>query len=231
MGRDCGVHLYGLRSAIRGNRWLLIVPLFITLVVTLAQVFWKNGVSEMLQVTTAEIMGSLLAGFFGANLLDAEFRQKAGEVVFTKPYPAWRLLSGRVILALMASLALVAANDVALRLTWHLNYFGIALAAAIAPSLFLCALGCILYVESGNVIVAYIGPTLFWVWSTLGEPIGLRFDRLYNPILQISAWSGYLAEPSATTFETLIGNELTLILTAFILIGWCCRRVRTAALQ
>lgn len=228
--QDWGALRYSLRTALRGNRWLLAVPLFITLIVTIAQLRWHTELSTTLQVTTGEIMGSLLAGFLGANMLDGELRLRAGELIFTKPYPIWRLVLGRVGLILLAALFLVGINSGALALFRHLHWAGAALAATVAPALFLCALACALFVASSNITLAYIGPALFWIWSAIGASNDTRLDRMYNPLFQISAWSGYLNNPSPDMLETLRANNLALILTAFLLFGWCCRRARTASL-
>jgi hypothetical protein len=229
--RDTGILGYFLKSALRGSWWLVVVPCLITTAVTAAQLLWRTELSPTLQVSTGEIMGSLLAGFLGANLLDAEFRLRAGELAFTKPYPPWKMLGGRVTAAMGAVLCLVAANAGFLSIGRHLHETGIALAATIAPSLFLCGVGCAIFTASANPILAYIGPTLFWIWSTLGAPLGLRFDRLYNPLVQISAWSDYLNERSAASLETLVANNLVLVATAAVLFWWCCWRARTSVLQ
>ena len=228
---DVGVLRYGVLSRLRGNVWLLILPATITLVVTAFQLFWRATISDTLQVSTAEVMGSLMAGFFGANLLDAEFRQRAGEMVFIKPFPAYRLLAGRVFLSLGVVAILVGLNDTIVGLARHLHYFGPALCAGIAPSFFLCAVACSLFVASSNVTLAYIGPALLWIWSTIGEGAGLRLDRFYNPLLQISAWSDYLSAPSHPLLETLVGNNIALFLVGLALFGWSCSRMGKAVLQ
>jgi len=236
--RDLGILRYGVVTLIRSSSAVVLVPLFITLAVTVTQVLWRpDGAdpssADALQVSTGEVMGSLLAGFLGAHLLSAEFHTRAGEVIYTKPYDAWRLVWGRVVVILATVLALVGVNSLALELFRHLHRGPYALAAAIPPSLFLCSVACALFVASSNSILALIGPTIFWVWSTLGStpPLNTRFDRLYNPILQISAWSGYLEDPSPATYFTLIANSLTLFVVSVLLLGWCCRRLRTAVLR
>ena len=230
-GRDAAILLFGVKSALRGNRWLWIVPLSITIVVTIAQLFSPQKLSPVSQVTTAEVMGSLLAGFFGANLLDAEFRLRAGELVFAKPYPALRLLVGRVCLAMAAVIFLVIFNSSLLAATGSLHFALPAVAAVIAPGLFLLSLACSIFVASSNVSLSYTGPALFWMWSSIGEPVGLRFDRMYNPLIQISAWSGYLENPCPTTLETLVGNDIVLLAVSTALLAWTCRRLHQAVLS
>jgi hypothetical protein len=200
-------------------------------VVTLAQVLWKGELSPTLQVTTGEVMGSLLAGLLGANLLDVEFRLHAGEIIFTKPYPPWRIIAGRVGAALVAVLCLVSINTLALTAIRGLHQGWLAVAASACPSFFLCALACALHVGSKSVMLAYVGPALFWIWSTLGEPVGIRFDRMYNPLFQISAWSGYLQSPSRLTLETLVVGNIVMVGAGVLLLAWCCARARSACLQ
>lgn len=222
---------YSLLCLVRGNRSLLVVSILITTLVTAAQVFWREPLSDTLLVSTSETMGSLLAGFLGANLLDPELRLRTGELAFCKPYPAGKLIAGRVFLALLNVVFLIICNLLVVTHFRHLPHAWQALEAGLAPSLFLCNLACALLIASSNVILAYVGPILFWIWSMIGAPVGIRFDRLYNPILQISAWSSFLDSPSAATSETLIANELVLVILSALLFSWCCRRIRTASLQ
>jgi hypothetical protein len=180
---------------------LVIVGAFTHVMVINPQTDWKPWSS----VAQAEGLGSLLAIFLFAGLLDPEVRSGANEIAFSKPMRPSVLLGVRVLWMTLLLMLLLTALLLTYRI--RLGY------AAILPALLLALPSCLFTGMVALTISQYTRTPLtgiavsigFWLWNAT---MGL----VYNPLVTLTA--GSLASSGA---EDALGINLTL--NKLILLG------------
>ncbi len=191
------MNVTNLRALIRYNfsivwghtPWLIVVPVAAGMLV----LFWNMALASVFTpaqaALTTECLAPALAAFLSAHLLGVEYRQRAGEITFSKPFAAGRIL----MLRLLAGYLLIAAM-VAVMLFVYARGIGTefpmqgVILAGIPSVLFLSMLSLTVATLFRQPAMGLMVAGLTWAVDAYG---GVQI----HPVLSLQGYAGWLANP------------------------------------
>lgn len=210
------------RVLLREDAWVFIIPALI-LIITGAWTHYfvePGGWDPSTGLLQAEMLGPLLAAFLCAGLLTPEQRRGASEVVFTKPHSPAVLLGTRLVLAMVAVLALILGLLLSYQLRHGNALVGKAMLFSVPPCLFIGMVAVTAGQFGRSAVTGFAVPLAFWFWdSTLG--------MLVNPLFILQ--TGWLAsvDPQGADIPTsLFASKSAMLLTAGVLFWINLRAIR-----
>jgi ABC-type transport system involved in multi-copper enzyme maturation permease subunit len=97
---------YNYRILIGNGYWIIVLPIAASQMVTLWMMALAKDFGQMPATFIAEMMAPILAAFLVAHSMAPEYKSSVGAVLACKPLSLHRVVTMRVVIAMLASLAL-----------------------------------------------------------------------------------------------------------------------------
>lgn len=200
---------YNYAILLGGGYWVIVLPVAATMVVTLWMMALATDFNQPYATRLGELMIPILGAFLASHCLAPELRSGTGAVLASKPFPFYRVIGVRFLLALLTPVLLVYLSLMFCSMTLSPIDIGPVILAAVPPLWFLSALALLCSILFRSPLAGLMVPAALWV-------VDVVLGYSANPFLSGRGLSAML-EREVMSNLWIYGKGLLLLLGTLLL--------------